>query len=42
MNVSSDDDSAPWTENGYVGGLGEVNGLFHGLFDMSQSDWTLR
>jgi hypothetical protein len=38
MNVSGDDDSAPWTENGYGGGLGEVHGLFHGLCDASQSD----
>jgi hypothetical protein len=38
MKVSGDDDSAPWTENGYVGGLGEVTGLFHGLCDASQSD----
>jgi hypothetical protein len=42
MNVSGDDDSAPWTENGYDGGLGEVNGLAHDLCDASQSDWTLR
>jgi hypothetical protein len=41
MTVSGDDDSAPWTENGYVGGLGEVNDL-PGLCDASQSDWTLR
>jgi hypothetical protein len=38
MNVNGDDDSAPWTENGYVGGLGEVNGLCHALFDASWSD----
>jgi hypothetical protein len=38
MNVNGDDDSAPWTENGYVGGLGEVNGLCHDLCDGSQSD----
>jgi hypothetical protein len=38
MNESGDDDSAPWTENGYVGGLGEVNGLCHGLCDASQPD----
>jgi hypothetical protein len=31
----SGDDSAPWTENGYVG---EVNGLFPGLCDASWSD----
>jgi hypothetical protein len=41
MNASYDDDSAPWTANGY-GGLGEVTGLWHGLFDASQSGWTLR
>jgi hypothetical protein len=35
MNVSGDDDSAPWTENGHVGGLGEVNGLAHDLCDAS-------
>jgi hypothetical protein len=33
---SGDDDSGPWT------GLGEVNGLFHGLYETSHSDWTLR
>jgi hypothetical protein len=38
MNVSGDDDSAPWTENGYDGGLGEVSGLFSALCDASQSD----
>jgi hypothetical protein len=39
MNVSGgDDDSAPWTENGSDGGLGEVNGLFHGLCDARQSE----
>jgi hypothetical protein len=36
--MSGDDDSAPWTENGFGGGLGEVNGLFHDLCDASQSD----
>jgi hypothetical protein len=41
-NMSGDDDSAPWNENGYGGGLGEVTGLFHGLCDASQPDWTLR
>jgi hypothetical protein len=35
MNVSGDDDSAPWTENGCAGGLGEVNGLAHDLCDAS-------
>jgi hypothetical protein len=38
MKVSGDDDSAPWTENGYDGGLGAVNGLCHDLCDASQSD----
>jgi hypothetical protein len=38
MNVSGDDDSAPWTESGFGGGLGEVTGIFHGLCDASQSD----
>jgi hypothetical protein len=42
MNGSGDDDSAPWTENGFDCGHGEVNGLFAGLVDMSQSGWTLR
>jgi hypothetical protein len=42
MNVSGDDDSAPWTENGFDGGLGEVTGLWHGLCDASQFDETLR
>jgi hypothetical protein len=42
MNLSSDDDSAPWTENGFGGGPGEVTGLWHGLYDASQSDETLK
>jgi hypothetical protein len=38
MNVSGDDDSGPWTKNGFGGGLGEVTDLWHGLCDASQSD----